>query len=188
MPDDRSGARRIGHRRLYDGRVLSLDVDDVVEPGEVRATREVVRHLGSVAVVAVDEGGRIVLVRQYRYAVDDRLWELPAGRLDAGETPEEGGRRELEEEVGRRAERFEPLCRFYTTPGFCDEAMHLFRATRLQVVLARPDEDERLEVAWFELAEALAMIDRGEVREAKTIIGLLLEARRTPGDSTPSLA
>jgi ADP-ribose diphosphatase len=131
-----------------------------------------------VALVAVDADGRVALVRQYRYPVDERLWELPAGRLDAGETPEEAGRRELEEEIGRRPEGLERLCRFYTTPGFCDEAMHLFRASGLVVVPARPEDDERIEVGWFELAEALAMIDRGEIREAKTIIGLLLEARR----------
>ena len=178
MPEDRDGVRRVGHRRVYDGRVLSLDVDEVVEPEDVRAVREVVRHRGSVAVVALDEGGRMALVRQYRYPVDERLWELPAGRLDTGETPEQAGRRELEDEVGRRAERLEPLCRFYTTPGFCDEVMHLFRASGLVTVPARPEADERIEVRWFELPEALAMIDRGEIREAKTIVGLLLEARR----------
>ena len=120
--------RVLGHRAVYDGRVLSLHVDEVEEPGGVRATREVVRHRGSVATLAVSEDDRVILVRQYRYAVDDALWELPAGRLDPGETPEQGARRELLEEVGLEAGEVEPLAVFYTTPGFCDELMHLFRA------------------------------------------------------------
>ena len=117
------------HRRVYEGRVVSLDVDEVSEPGGVEGTREVVRQSGSVAALPVLADGRIVLVRQYRYAVDDFVWELPAGRRDAGETPEAGARRELEEEVGLRAGALEPLVVFWTTPGFCDEVMHLFRAT-----------------------------------------------------------
>jgi ADP-ribose pyrophosphatase len=171
-------SRRLASRRVYEGKVLCLDVDEVEEPHGVRALREVVRHRGSAAVLPVHDDGRLVLVRQYRYAVDDSLWELPAGRLDPGEVPDEGARRELEEEVGLRAGHMEPLSVFFTTPGFCDEAIHVFRATRLSAVKARPEDDERIEVGTFTLREAREMIRRGEVREAKTLVALLLESVR----------
>ncbi len=136
---------RLAGTRVYSGRVVSLDVDEVEEPGGVRATREVVRHRGSVAALAVHDDGRVVLVRQYRYPVDEAVWELPAGRLDPGETPAEGAARELEEEVGLRAGHVEALTTFYTTPGFCDEKMHLFRMTGLTSVppVPRPTSASR---------------------------------------------
>lgn len=175
-------ARVVRHSRVYSGRVVDLDVDDVEEPGGVRAAREVVRQRGSVAALPVHDDGRVVLVRQYRYAVDAAVWELPAGRRDPGETPEAGARRELEEEVGLHAAALEPLAEFWTTPGFCDEVMHLFRATGLARVPARPDADERIESAVFTLAEVRDMIRRGEIREGKTLVALLLEGeRRGPG-------
>jgi ADP-ribose pyrophosphatase len=172
-------ARRVASRNIYRGKVLSLDVDEVEEPGGVHTTREVVRHSGSVALVAVQDDGRIVLVRQYRYPVDDALWELPAGRLDAGESPEQAAQRELQEEIGHRAGDLRKIAFFYTTPGFCDEAMHVFRATRLVASAAKGDEDERIEVQAFALGDLQAMIDRGEIREGKTLVALLLELRRT---------
>jgi ADP-ribose pyrophosphatase len=172
------GARRVGTRRVYDGKVLALDVDDVVEPGEVRATREVVRHRGSVAALAVDDQGRVALVRQYRYAADELLWELPAGRIDPDETPEEGAARELEEEAGLRPGHMERLALFYTTPGFCDERMHVFRAHGLRPVTARPEADERIELRWFTAGELASMVDSGEIREGKTLVAVLMELRR----------
>jgi ADP-ribose pyrophosphatase len=173
----RDGARRLATRRIYAGKVLSLDVDEVEEPGGVRATREVVRHLGSVAVLAIQDDGAAVLVRQYRYAVDDALWELPAGRLDPGESPEAAAQRELQEEIGHRAGTLRKIAFFYTTPGFCDESMHVFRATDLAPSLAPGDDDERIEVRAFPLAELEAMIGRGEIREGKTLVALLMELR-----------
>jgi ADP-ribose diphosphatase len=172
------GARVLEHRRLYEGQVLSLDLDQVEEPGGVRAGREVVRHRGSVAALPVHADGRVVLVRQYRYAVDQLVWEIPAGRLDPGETPEQGALREVEEEVGLEAHHLEPISVFFTTPGFCDEAMHLFRATHLREIPPRPEADERIEARAFSFDEARAMVRRGEVREGKTIVALLLEAER----------
>jgi ADP-ribose pyrophosphatase len=174
---DGGRARRLASRRVYAGKVLSLDVDEVEEPGGVRTTREVVRHSGSVAVVAVQDDGRVVLVRQYRYPVDDRLWELPAGRLDPGESPEQAAQRELQEEIGHRAEELRKIAFFYTTPGFCDEAMHVFRAARLVAAAAKGDEDERIEVRAFPLSDLERMIDGGEIREGKTLVALLLELR-----------
>jgi ADP-ribose pyrophosphatase len=173
-----SSARLLQHRRVHTGKVLDLDVDEVLEPGGVRGLREVVRQRGSVAAMPVLADGRVVLVRQYRYAVDALVWELPAGRRDPGETPEQGALRELEEEVGFRATALEPLLVFWTTPGFCDEVMHLFRATGLEPVPPRPEADERIEIASFALEEALAMVKRGEIREGKTLVAVLLEQQR----------
>jgi ADP-ribose pyrophosphatase len=181
MSDEPPSARVLRHRRVHSGMVLDLDVDEVLEPGGVRGLREVVRQRGSVAALPVLDDGRLVLVRQYRYAVDALVWELPAGRRDPGETPEEGARRELEEEVGLRARRLEPLLTFWTTPGFCDEVMHLFRATAFEPVPPRPEADERIEAASFTLLEAMGMVARGEIREGKTLIALLLEAARRAG-------
>jgi ADP-ribose pyrophosphatase len=178
MGEDPTSARILSHRRVHSGKVLDLDVDEVLEPGGVQGRREVVRQRGSVAALPVLDDGRVVLVRQYRYAVDALVWELPAGRRDPGETPEEGARRELEEEVGLRAGTLDPLLVFWTTPGFCDEVMHLFRATGLTPVPPRPEADEKIESATFTLDEAMAMLARGEIREGKTLVALLLEARR----------
>jgi ADP-ribose pyrophosphatase len=180
MPDDVASARVLHHRRVHTGKVLDLDVDEVVEPGGVQGVREVVRQRGSVAALPVLDDGRLVLVRQYRYAVDALVWELPAGRRDAGESPAEGARRELEEEVGLNASSLEPLLTFWTTPGFCDEVMHLFRATGLEPVPPRPEADERIEHGTFTLDEAMAMVRTGEIREGKTLVALLLEAARAP--------
>jgi ADP-ribose pyrophosphatase len=170
--------RRQTHRRVYEGKVLSLDVDEVEEPGGVRAVREVVRHRGSVAALPVHADGSLVLIRQYRYAVGEEIWEIPAGRLDPGEDPETGARRELEEEVGLRTARLERLSTFWTTPGFCDESLHLFRASELVAVPPRPEADERIEILRVSRAEARALIDRGEIREGKTLVALLFELAR----------
>ena len=178
VSDEKLRGRVLRHERIYEGRVLDLDVDDVEEPGGIRGRREVVRQRGSVAALPVHEDGRVVLVRQYRYAVDEQVWELPAGRIDPGETPEEGARRELEEEVGLRPRSLEALLVFWTTPGFCDEVMHLYRATGLESVPPRPEADESIEAATFTLAEARKMMVRGEIREAKTVVALLLESER----------
>ena len=176
--DDDTETRVVSTRRLYAGKVLSLDLDEVVEPGGIRATREVVRHQGSVAALPVQDDGRLVLVRQYRHPVGDALWELPAGRLDGGEDPEEGVQRELQEEIGFRAEKLEKIAYFYTTPGFCDEVLHVFRATGLVSSRLPGDDDEKIEVAAFTVDEARAMIHGGELREAKTLVAILLEVER----------
>ncbi len=175
--DAARSARLLHHERLYQGHVLDLDRDLVEEPGGVRAPREVVRQRGSVGVLSVHDDGRVTLVRQYRYAVNAVVWELPAGRIDAGETPEQAARRELEEEVGLRPRFLELLLSFWTTPGFCDEVMHLFRASGLDSVPARPEADERIETARFTLPELDSMIHRSEIREGKTLVALLLELR-----------
>jgi len=179
----KGGARVRAHRVVYEGKVLSLHVDEVEEPEGARATREVVRHRGSVAALAITDDGRIVLVRQYRYPVDESVWELPAGRLDAGEDPETAVQRELQEEIGQKAGRLEKIAFFYTTPGFCDEAMHVFRASGLTASKLRGDDDERIEVRTFALEELRRMIASGEIREGKTLVALLMELARAPGSA-----
>ncbi len=171
--------RVVSSQRLFTGRVIALELDSVVEPGGVdEVPREIVRQSGSVAVLPVFDDGRMLLVRQYRYAVRERLWELPAGRLDGGESPETGARRELEEEAGLVAERLEPISFFYTTPGFCDERMTIFRATGLRQVPPRPEPEERIEIATFTRDAVQSMIASGDVREGKTLVALLLEMGR----------
>jgi ADP-ribose pyrophosphatase len=174
----RTIAQILSSRRLFAGRVLALDLDEVEEPGGVRGVREVVRHPGSVAMLPVHEDGRVVLVSQYRHPVGAAMWELPAGRLEPGETPEVGARREMEEEVGLLADHVEPLSTYFTSPGFCDEVMHLFRATGLRPGRPHPDADEVIETLALPLEEALAMVARGEIREGKTLVALLLESER----------
>ena len=175
--------RLLSHRRVYDGKILALELDEIQEEGGAKALREVVRHRGSVAALLVDDEGRLVLVRQYSHPIGEALWEVPAGILEKGESPEQAVRREIEEEVGRRAGQVERLAVFHPTPGFCDEVLHLFRATRLQEAPLHPDEDEVLEVKWYTLDEARALLRAGQVKDAKTIIALLMESeqRARPG-------
>jgi ADP-ribose pyrophosphatase len=168
--------RVLSHRRVYDGKILSLELDEIQEEGGTKALREVVRHRGSVAAIPVDDDGRLVLVRQYRHPVGQALWEVPAGVLEKGESPEQAIRRELEEEVGRRAGHLERLVTFHPTPGFCDEVLHLFRATRLEEAPVHPDDDELLEVKWYTLDAARGLLHAGEIKDAKTVIALLMES------------
>ena len=168
----------LSRREIYSGRVLRLEVDEVREPNGATGIREVVRHRGSVAALPVHEDGRVVLVQQWRHPIGTLMWELPAGLMNAGESPAEGAARELEEETGLKAARIEPIADFYTTPGFCDERMYVFRASGLTQGPPRPDDDEEIEVKTCSLQEALAMIQGGEIREGKTLVALLFEAQR----------
>ena len=171
-------ARVRSSRRVHAGSILALDLDDVEEPGGVLALREVVRHPGSVAVLPVHDDGSVVLIRQYRHPAGELLWELPAGRLEPGEDPAAAARRELEEEAGLASAAVEPLAAFFTTPGFCDEYLHLFRATALTPVPPRPEADERIEARRFTLAELDQLRREGGLRDAKTLLALLFEQRR----------
>jgi ADP-ribose pyrophosphatase len=173
---NKPAVRVLSHRRVYDGKILALELDEIQEDGGAKALREVVRHRGSVAALPVDDEGRLVLVRQYRHPVGEALWEVPAGILEKGESPEQAVRREVEEEVGRRAGHLQRWAVFHPTPGFCDEVLHLFRATKLQDVPVRRDEDEVLEVKWYTLDEARALLRAGEVKDAKTIVALMMES------------
>lgn len=167
--------------RIYEGRVVGLRVDTVEMAGGRRATREVVEHGDVVAIVPLLENGDVLLVRQYRLPAGEVMLEVPAGGVDEGETPEEAAQRELSEECGQRAARLERLGGFYASPGFCTEFIHVFLATGLESHPSEPDPDEVLEVDRVSLKEALRLIERGEIKDAKSIIGLLWAARKVHG-------
>ena len=189
-PEDDSGAdlreRVIDRRVLHRGAFLEFRVDTVERADGSRATRDFAGHPGAVAIVALDAEGRVALVRQWRLAADDALLEIPAGGLDVAadgskEDPAVAARRELEEETGVRAGSWRKLGAFYSAPGFTDELMHLYLATDLTSAAEDgrlgPDEDERLILEWRPWTEAVAAAERGEIRDAKSIVGLFWLAR-----------
>jgi len=174
---------RIDGRRVFEGRMISVEVDRVRFADGAEAVREVVRHPGAVVVVPLLSDGRVLLERQFRYPAGLELVELPAGKLDPGEDPLECARRELAEETGHGAASWRLLASFYSAPGFCDEVMHCFLAEGLAPgAQGHTDDDERIELLAVPWAEALAMIDSGAIRDAKSIAGVLLadRARRRP--------
>jgi ADP-ribose pyrophosphatase len=162
---------------LYHGRIFDVSLYTVREGGQTYR-REVVHHPGGASTVAVFADGTIALVRQYRHPTLRYVLELPAGKLDAPERPEDCAARELEEEIGVRAGRLEKLAEFFTTPGFCEEKLWVYLATELTETKQQLEEDEMVEVVRVSFARALEMIASGEIEDAKTIIGLLLAAER----------
>jgi ADP-ribose pyrophosphatase len=166
--------QELNHRLIYSGRVVTLMVDRIREPGGKEVEREVVRHSGAAVMLPITNDNRLVLVRQYRYAVGCHLWEVPAGTISNGELPEETALRELVEETGFYPHLLEKLLAFYPSPGFSDENMHLFLATELEKRTACPDEDETIELGLFTSDEIMRMFSQGEIRDGKTILGLML--------------
>lgn len=158
---------------VYDGRVVGLRVDRVIEPGGVEAAREVVSHSGSVVVLPLLEGGRVLLVRQFRYAARKSLWELVAGRIEPGERPAAAALRELREETGYVARSLRPVISFYSSPGFLEERMFLFEARGLAAAEAQPEADERIRVARFTRVQLRQMLRSTKIEDAKTLVGLL---------------
>ena len=165
-------------RQIYSGRIVDLRVERVTLPNGATIDLELMRHPGAAAVAAVDERGRVVLIRQYRYAAGGYIWELPAGVLDHPEEPPAAcARRELREEAGVEAADLVHLGTIVTTPGFCDERIHLFLARQLGPAPRAQEADEVIaEIVWTPLDEALAMIRRGDIVDAKTIAGIHLAA------------
>lgn len=169
-------------RDIYRGRVVHLTTEDVALPNGHRMELEIVRHPGAAAVAALDDTGAVTLLRQYRHAVGGYLWEVPAGKLDPGETPQVCAARELREEAGLMAGRLEAVGSIVTCPGFCDEIIHLFVATELTRAPQARGADEVIEsVRSVPLAETLAMIRAGEIRDAKTIAALVQAELRYGG-------
>jgi ADP-ribose pyrophosphatase len=164
---------------VYEGRILSVHRDVVRLPKGTDARLEVVRHAGSAVLLPMPDPGHVLLVRQYRYAVDRWMWELAAGCLEPGEEPAAGAARECEEETGLVPSRVEALGGFYPTPGYCDERMHFFRLTGLRErregeERAVPDADEDIRVKSFSLEEVREMVRRGEIEDLKTAVGVFL--------------
>ena len=169
---------KIASREVFRGRIFSVTEDRVrLENGE-ESRREIVHHHGGVAVLALDEEGKVLLVRQFRYAFGQELLELPAGKVEPGEAPEVCGCRELEEECGYKAGSFELLSVLYPTVGYCSEVIHIYLARDLVPCGQRLDEGEFLSLERLPLEEALHMVLAGEVPDAKTQIGLLTYALR----------
>jgi len=188
--EERLAERLVDSTIVHRGRYLEVRVETTERADGSRHRRDVVRHPGAVAVVALDDAGRLLLVRQWRQPAGRSLLEIPAGTLDrdpvtgALEDPELASRRELEEETGYRAASWEKLGTFWTAPGFASELMHLYLATDLVAAgpgRLTPDADEALELVRLPVADALAAAERGDVHDAKTMIGILLLGRRQRG-------
>src|SRR3984893_11397885 len=172
----RSKARLISSRTVYRGPVFWVTTDEVLEPGGIRARRDIIHHTGSVVVLAVDESGstpRVLLERQYRHAAKDYLWELPAGRIDGGEKALHAAQRELLEETGYTAGRWRRILNFYASPGFVAETMSIYLARGLRPGTAQPEEDEVIETKFFPLSTVVRMVMAGRIHDGKTIAGVL---------------
>ena len=163
---------------LHQGRVFTLVREEAELPGGRLAVLDLVRHPGASAMVPVDDRGRVLLLRQYRHAAGGFIWEIPAGTLEPGESPEECARRELVEETGHSAARWDKLTEIFLAPGYSTEKIHIFLARDLSVAAQALDADEVLTVHPVELAEARAMVFDGRIADAKTVCGVLLAAAR----------
>jgi ADP-ribose pyrophosphatase len=166
---------RLSHDRVYDGKVFDVDRDRVRMPNGREVTVDVVRHVRSVVLLPIPEPGQIILIKQYRYAVNRWLWELPAGSVDEGEEPEAAATRECHEEIGKVPETVVRLGSMFPTPGYCDEEMFFFRLSGLgdPTEAAEVDEDEDIEPKTFTFKEAREMVRRGEIVDMKTVVGLM---------------
>jgi ADP-ribose pyrophosphatase len=162
---------------VYDGPIFGVRRDQVLEPGGLRTTREVITHPGSVVVLPLLPDGRILLIRQYRHATRQYLWELVAGRIDAGESPREAAAREMIEETGYRVKKLKIFLDVFPTPGFLEERMYILLAEGLTPGQARPEDDEKITAKAFSHAQIESMIRTGKLRDAKTIVGVLYYLR-----------
>lgn len=170
-------ARTLSSQTVFQGRVFSVVSDDVEELGGLRVKREVVRHPGSIVVLALNDADSrrtplLLLERQYRYPADARLWELPAGRIDPGESHLAAAKRELLEETGFTARRWRRALSFYSSPGFLDEVMHVFLATGLKPGQAQPEYDERIQVHFLPVPGVIKMCLSGQIRDGKTLASI----------------
>jgi ADP-ribose pyrophosphatase len=159
-------------KHIYTGIVVNLNIDTVTLPNGITVDLEVVRHPGAAAVVPLKDDGMVILIRQFRHAAGGFIYEIPAGKLHPGEDPTVCAARELEEEVGYRADGLELLSSIFTAPGFTDEVIHIYKATGLTMGRQQLDRDEVLEVIELPLLDAIRMIEIGTIRDAKSIVGL----------------
>ena len=170
----------------FEGPLFRVLRDRLIEPGGREGVRDIIRHNGSVVILAVDssknkKNPRIVVERQYRHAAQQFLWELPAGKLEVSEAPLAGAKRELEEETGYQAKKWKPLVEYYASPGFLGESMKVFLAEGLVAGEAHPEDDEQIELRLVKLSDVLKMIKKGAILDGKTLTSVLLYARLTAG-------
>lgn len=164
--------------KIYEGKILSVRVDMVELPDKKYSKREIVEHPGAVAIVALTDDNEIVLVKQFRKATETVLFEIPAGKLEINEQPEECAIRELKEETGLEAKKIECVLDYYSSPGFTNEKIHIFIASELISGEAEPEEDEYIDIVKISIDEALEMVNNGTIRDGKTIIGIFLAHSR----------
>lgn len=179
-------AQLLSSEIVYEGSLFRVQRDKLIEPGGKPSEREVIRHNGSVVILAMDSSKSkknpwIVVERQYRHAANQFLWELPAGKLDAGEEALEGAKRELAEETGYAAKKWTPLVEYYASPGFLGESMKVFLAEGLVAGDAHPEDDEDIDFRLVKLSDVLKMIAKGAIKDGKTLTSVLLYARMTRG-------
>jgi ADP-ribose pyrophosphatase len=167
----------VSSKEVYKSKIFTVTEERATAPDGFEIERAIVQHNGAAVMMAMDGRKRILLVRQYRMPARKRLWELPAGRIDPGETPLKAARRELKEETGYRAGRWKKLISFYPSPGFCAEKMTIYLATELDEGEPEPMDDERIETRWFSSKKVDEMIRKGQIIDAKTIAGYLFWRR-----------
>ena len=175
-PATSNKARVLSSREAYRGPAFWVTTDEVVEPTGVQARRDIVRHSGSVVILAVDESAKekhVLIEKQYRHAAGRFLYELPAGRIDHGESELSAAKRELLEETGYSARSWKRILHFWASPGFVAEVMSIYLARDLTLGTAQPEDDEVIEISMVALGKAVSMIMRGEIQDAKTIAGVL---------------
>jgi ADP-ribose pyrophosphatase len=166
---------------VYQAPVFYVTSEQVKEPSGVKVRRDLIRHPGSVVIMALDESkaeARVLLIKQYRYAAGDEIWEFPAGRIDPGDTPLSGAKRELAEETGYKAREWKRALFFYSSPGFLDETMSVFLARDLVKGKAKPEHDEFITASLVPVSKAVRMVMDGEIQDAKTIAGILWLAQK----------
>lgn len=171
----------IESKELLHTSIFQVTQDRAIDPEGFEIKRAIIQHNGSAVMMAVDDKRRVLLVRQYRLPARDYLWELPAGRVDPGENVLQAARRELREETGFRATRWQKLASFFVSPGFLAEKMTIYLATGLKSGEQQPMEDERIEMKWFTPSEVDAMIQHGQIKDAKTMVGFMTWQRYYKG-------
>lgn len=165
--------------KIYDGKILNLRIDTVELPDKKYSKREIIEHPGAVGIVAITNNNEMVLVKQFRKAIEKELIEIPAGKLEIGEEPKDCVIRELKEETGYSAEKITYIMEFYTSPGFSNEKLYLFLAEDLHEGVAEPEKDEYIEVLKIKIDDLISMINKGEVLDSKTIIGSFIAKKIT---------
>ena len=169
--------RLIVSEKIFSGTIFNVDRDRIQEPDGSQIVREVVRHPGGAGGLPLFEDGTVALVRQYRHPAGRDLLEIPAGRMEPGETPELCAAREIEQEIGYRPGRIEKIAEFFSTPGFCEERLFVYLATRLLPAQQNLDHDEFVEIVRIPLADAILMANRGDIEDSKTLVALLMADR-----------